>query len=41
MIESGRFPMGKFVTHTLPLDEAAAGIALAREGRALKVVFTF
>ncbi|MDR0601407.1 MAG: alcohol dehydrogenase catalytic domain-containing protein [Treponema sp.] len=41
MIESGRFPMAKFVTHVLPLDRVREGVRLAREGKALKVVFTF
>lgn len=40
MMEQGRFPASKFVTHVLPLDRAEEGISLAREGKALKVVFT-
>jgi L-iditol 2-dehydrogenase len=41
MIRSGRFPMEKFITHILPIDEAEEGVRLAKEGKALKVVFRF
>jgi L-iditol 2-dehydrogenase len=41
MLANGRFPTEKFVSHVLPLDRAEEGIRLAKEGRALKVVFTF
>jgi L-iditol 2-dehydrogenase len=40
LIRSGRIPAGKLVTHILPLERFAEGVALAREGKALKVVFT-
>ncbi len=39
LMASGRIPGGKLVTHVLPLDEFPQGVALAREGRAMKVVF--
>jgi L-iditol 2-dehydrogenase len=41
MMENGRFPAEKFVTHLLPLDKIEEGAGLAREGKALKVVCTF
>jgi len=39
MIESGRIPADKLVTHTLPLARFNEGAQLALDGRALKVVF--
>jgi L-iditol 2-dehydrogenase len=39
MLTNGSFPVKKFVTHVLPLEKAKDGIGLAKEGKALKVVF--
>ncbi|WP_455381617.1 zinc-binding dehydrogenase [Salinispira pacifica] len=39
MIESGRIPIDKLVTHTLPLARFNEGAQLALDGKALKVVF--
>lgn len=36
---TGRFPMGKLVTHRFMLEDFKAGAALALEGKSLKVVF--
>lgn len=37
LLNSGRFPSGKFVTHTLPLDRIVDGFRLMETGEALKV----
>jgi L-iditol 2-dehydrogenase len=39
LMASGRIPADKLVTHRFPLSDFADGVALAMEGRALKVVF--
>lgn len=39
MLASGSIPGEKLVTQILPLEQFAAGVALASEGKALKVVF--
>lgn len=38
-ISKGLIPAEKLVTHVLPLDEFVRGVELAREGKAMKVVF--
>lgn len=40
LIESGAIPVGKIVSHVLPLEDVHEGVRLARAGEALKVVFT-
>lgn len=40
LIESGAIPIGRIVSHVLPLEEVHEGMRLARAGEALKVVFT-
>jgi L-iditol 2-dehydrogenase len=40
LMQSGRIPAEKLVTHRLPLEKFAEGVELAMEGKALKVVFT-
>ena len=37
LVQSGRFPAGRIVTHTLPLEQIAEGFALMESGEALKV----
>ena len=37
LLNSGRFPSQKFVTHTLPLDRITDGFRLMETGEALKV----
>ncbi|MEA3334343.1 MAG: alcohol dehydrogenase catalytic domain-containing protein [Chloroflexota bacterium] len=39
LVESGRFPMDKLVTHRFPLSEFNAGATMALEGKVLKAVF--
>jgi len=39
LMQAGRIPGEKLVTHILPLEAFAEGVRLAREGRAMKVVF--
>ncbi len=39
LMESGKIPNDKLVTHILPLAEFKKGVQLATEGKALKVVF--
>jgi len=39
LMQMGRIPGEKLVTHILPLDAFAEGVQLAREGKAMKVVF--
>ena len=39
LMRSGRIPGDKLVTDILPLQDFAAGVTLAREGKAMKVVF--
>jgi L-iditol 2-dehydrogenase len=39
LMQSGRIPGDKLVTHILPLDDFPEGVQLAREGKAMKVVF--
>ncbi len=39
LMQMGRIPGEKLVTHILPLDSFAEGVQLAREGKAMKVVF--
>ena len=39
MMKSGRIPGDKLVTHTMPLTAFKEGVAMALEGKALKVVF--
>ncbi len=38
LLESGTFHPGSLITHRLPLSELAQGVALMREGTAMKVV---
>ncbi|MDL2220176.1 alcohol dehydrogenase catalytic domain-containing protein [Eubacteriales bacterium OttesenSCG-928-N14] len=40
LIVSGQFDAKKYITHVLPLDDFNEGMRLAREGEAIKVVFT-
>lgn len=39
LMQSGRIPGDKLVTHILPLDEFEKGVELARAGEAMKVVY--
>jgi len=39
LLQSGKIPGDKLVTHRLPLKKFAEGVELARAGKALKVVF--
>lgn len=39
LMQSGRIPGDKLVTHILPLDEFSKGVELARAGEAMKVVY--
>lgn len=39
LIKEGKIPADKLITHRLPLEKFAEGVALARSGKALKVVF--
>lgn len=39
LMQSGRIPGDKLVTHILPLDAFAQGVELARAGEAMKVVY--
>jgi len=39
LLQSGKIPGDSLVTHVMPLDEFKKGVALASEGKALKVVF--
>jgi L-iditol 2-dehydrogenase len=39
LMAAGKIPGGKLVTHILPLDDFAAGVEIAVNGEAMKVVF--
>lgn len=38
LVSSGKIKVGKFITHTISLDELVQGIELTRSGRGLKVI---
>lgn len=40
LMAAGRIPGEKLVTHILPLDQFTEGVALAKAGKAMKVVFS-
>ena len=39
MMNSGKIPGHKLVTNVMPLTDSKKGVALASEGKALKVVY--
>ncbi len=40
IIESGRLPLDRLITHRLPLHEIESGLGLLRCGEAMKVIIT-